>query len=778
MITDDNSQRPISLTPVPWGFAPAINRHWLGFAALLSLLVCSPSALAQTTLAPAELSFGNEAVGVASAPRTATLSNTQTVPLMIFGVSIGGGTTPGDFDFSSTCPLAPNTLGPGKRCTITVTFTPLDLGGSTATLTVTQSASTSPQSVSLTGNGIPQVTVSSASLMFSSIFVGTTSASKIVTLTNNLKTELSVFSAAASGEFTVTSNTCGSGVSAGMKCTIGVSFTPTVLGLQQGTLTIDFSARGGPVHVALSGTGNDTGLIAIDIQPENQSIPAGTALQYMATGVLKNGVAKDFTSLVTWSSSAPGVATISPAGVATGLTSGTTTIAATLGSFTPSASLSVTSSSGFVLTGSMNTPRWDPTSTLLNSGMVLIAGGLNNNGYVSSAELYDPIVGAFTLTGSLDAPRYAQSATLLNNGMVLIAGGYNNGVSLADAELYNPTTGVFTATGSLSSARFGHTATLLSDGKVLIAGGYGSGGVLTSAELYDPSTAKFSTAGNLNVARYGHTATILNNGKILIAGGYGTFAPLVSAELYDPLAGTFTPTGSMVTAARASHTATLLNNGMVLVAAGYNGTILYFAEVYNPDTGLFAATGSLNFARDAQTATLLNNGLVLIAGGEGTSNILASAELYDPASGIFSVAGSMENARYAHTAVLLNNGMAMVAGGSDAPSITSTSVLTSAELYQPASLTPPNLVSIAITPGVSTLSTGGTQQFIATGTLSDNSMQQLASVTWSSSNASVAQISNDASNHGTALAVAPGTVTITAAAGAVSGTATLTVTNP
>jgi len=105
----------------------------------------------------------------------------------------------------------------------------------------------------------------------------------------------------------------------------------------------------------------------------------------------------------------------------------------------------------------------------------------------------------------------------------------------------------------------------------------------------------------------------------------------------------------------------------------------------------------------------------------------------------------------------------------------SSSTLASAELYEPATLTPPNLVSIAVTPATFTLSAGTTQQFIATGTFSDNSTAQLASVTWSSSDTTKAQISNDASNHGMSLAIAAGTVTITAAAGNVSGTATLTV---
>src|ERR1035438_10475161 len=58
--------------------------------------------------------------------------------------------------------------------------------------------------------------------------------------------------------------------------------------------------------------------------------------------------------------------------------------------------------------------------------------------------------GRATDPGSLNAARQGDTATLLNNGMVLIAGGFNcNVCALASAELYNPATGTFTYTGNL-----------------------------------------------------------------------------------------------------------------------------------------------------------------------------------------------------------------------------------------------------------------------------------------------------------------------------------------
>ncbi|HEY6872432.1 MAG TPA: DUF3443 family protein [Geobacteraceae bacterium] len=84
------------------------------------------------------------------------------------------------------------------------------------------------------------------------------------------------------------------------------------------------------------------------------------------------------------------------------------------------------------------------------------------------------------------------------------------------------------------------------------------------------------------------------------------------------------------------------------------------------------------------------------------------------------------------------------------------------------------LVSIAVTPANTSIANGTTQQFTATGTFSDNSMQDISSaVTWKSSNTGVATISAA----GLATSVAVGITTITAASGTItSNSASLTVT--
>jgi len=86
---------------------------------------------------------------------------------------------------------------------------------------------------------------------------------------------------------------------------------------------------------------------------------------------------------------------------------------------------------------------------------------------------------------------------------------------------------------------------------------------------------------------------------------------------------------------------------------------------------------------------------------------------------------------------------------------------------------PPTLTSINVTPMSPTVTKGTQQQFKATGVYSDGSMQDLtASVTWSSSDMSVATISTA----GLATTAGTGTSTIKAVSGSVPGSTVMTVT--
>ena len=79
--------------------------------------------------------------------------------------------------------------------------------------------------------------------------------------------------------------------------------------------------------------------------------------------------------------------------------------------------------------------------------------------------------------------RMGHTVTLLNTGLVLAAGGATN----TGTELFDPDASDWYDSGNLTVSREGHTATLLDDGSVLIVGGSGAdAGTLATTDLYRP----------------------------------------------------------------------------------------------------------------------------------------------------------------------------------------------------------------------------------------------------------------------------------------------------
>src|SRR6185436_17560976 len=108
----------------------------------------------------------------------------------------------------------------------------------------------------------------------------------------------------------------------------------------------------------------------------------------------------------------------------------------------------------------------------LQNGKVLFVGG---NG---TAELFDPETNTSS-TRQMQAPRSFAAVTLLESGKVLVTGGVQFTATLpwiyhATAELYDPDLDAFVPVGaSMADARYFHQATRLRDGRVLITGGQG-----------------------------------------------------------------------------------------------------------------------------------------------------------------------------------------------------------------------------------------------------------------------------------------------------------------
>ncbi|HET8910464.1 MAG TPA: choice-of-anchor D domain-containing protein [Ktedonobacteraceae bacterium] len=220
------------------------------------------SAVPSVTLTPNSLDFGTETEGVTSAPQTVTLTNSTTSAVTFSNFALTG-TNASDFAQSNTCPTGTNTLAVNASCTISVTFTPQS-GSQTArsaSVSITDSAPNSPQTLALSGTDVPKVVgvnLNPTSLNFGTLNTGSPSKAQTITLTNNNNATLNISSIAVTGtnasDFTQT-NTCGTSVANNATCTISVIFTPSATGSRSASVAITDDGPNSPQTVALSGAG-------------------------------------------------------------------------------------------------------------------------------------------------------------------------------------------------------------------------------------------------------------------------------------------------------------------------------------------------------------------------------------------------------------------------------------------------------------------------------------------------------------------------------------------
>jgi hypothetical protein len=109
------------------------------------------------TLSATSLTFGTQLVGTSSPAQSVTLSNYGAAALNITGIVASG-----DFQATTTCG---SSLAVLATCTISVTFKPTQKGIRTGTLSITDNAPGSPQTVLLSGTGTV-VELNPASLSF------------------------------------------------------------------------------------------------------------------------------------------------------------------------------------------------------------------------------------------------------------------------------------------------------------------------------------------------------------------------------------------------------------------------------------------------------------------------------------------------------------------------------------------------------------------------------------------------------------------------------------
>jgi Galactose oxidase, central domain/Kelch motif len=324
----------------------------------------------------------------------------------------------------------------------------------------------------------------------------------------------------------------------------------------------------------------------------------------------------------------------------------------------------------------LNPERAAHEATRLNSGKVLITGGVNESATLNSALLYDPVSGTLVPTGSMTSARAFHTSTLLADGRVLITGG-NQGTGvpvLKSCEIYDPATGVFTQVSrAMHVPRDHHTATLLPNGQVLIVGG-------KSADLFDPNTQIFTEIMDAPSKRSSHATILLPDGTVLVTGGYVGHVAATDAWVFNPQTQVFTLLSAHLLVARANHEMTPLPDGRVLVTGGFSGTSPHdHVDIFDPIQQTFTAARKMLYHRSSHRALPLADGRVLVIGGTTLeSGFLDVNEVYDPTSNTWSIDGTMQQNRTGHTATMLLNGTVLTAGG-----FTGNRTLLTAEVLDP-----------------------------------------------------------------------------------------------
>jgi Abnormal spindle-like microcephaly-assoc'd, ASPM-SPD-2-Hydin len=127
------------------------------------------------------LAFTSQMIGTASMAQMLTLTNSGKGPLSITSITIGG-TNSSDFSETNTCATS---LAANANCVISVTFTPTGNGVRSASLTITDNAAGSPQTISLSGMAAAPAIVVNVSPGTANVQAGTGTQSFSATLQND-----------------------------------------------------------------------------------------------------------------------------------------------------------------------------------------------------------------------------------------------------------------------------------------------------------------------------------------------------------------------------------------------------------------------------------------------------------------------------------------------------------------------------------------------------------------------------------------------------------------
>jgi centrosomal CEP192-like protein/beta-propeller repeat-containing protein len=241
------------------------------------------------SLSASSLDFGSVVVGTTST-KTVTLTNPAQSPLEISSIQAGG-----DYTESNNCGSVVN---PGASCIISVSFRPSAVGTSVGTVTITDGGLGSPQTITLTGTGVPPfslsadpsvetVLVGTGQVQFTvSALAGAGFTGSIVLGCNNISPATCAFSPAAIAPGQSTTLTVGnlSGLASS-----SLDFTVTGTTNVSSTSTSGASTAASGTMTAVLALTVQIADFALDTSPAANSIQAGQSASYTVTVTSLNG---------------------------------------------------------------------------------------------------------------------------------------------------------------------------------------------------------------------------------------------------------------------------------------------------------------------------------------------------------------------------------------------------------------------------------------------------------------------------------------------------------
>jgi len=246
------------------------------------------------SLSASSLDFGQVAVGTSST-QSVTLTNPTQSPLDITSIQASGG----DYTQTNNCGIVVN---PGASCSIAITFSPSALGTSVGTVSITDTAADSPQSITLTGTGAPPFTLA-ANPGSATVLAGTGQVQFTVTATSSSGYTGSIVLGCADIAPATCSFSPGT-ISPGQSSTLTVGNLTAVTSPTFNFVVIGSAPATTPLSTASSTTssttssGSMTATLTLSVQfadftlaasPQSTSIQAGQTASYTLTITPMNG---------------------------------------------------------------------------------------------------------------------------------------------------------------------------------------------------------------------------------------------------------------------------------------------------------------------------------------------------------------------------------------------------------------------------------------------------------------------------------------------------------